>query len=149
MKTMATTILSKDFFVDAPDQPLKQTILSIPQYVNSIKFVGENTLAESVQFLYEGGSDTHEVSVSLRPLTCEQTRVALHVTNADTTTTQAQKQVLTVLDNFESAIHAVLSGKPETYQPKEVKRSSSLRFFNLTVILTALAGLLFLWKKMP
>ena len=145
---MATTILSKDFFVDAPDQPLKQTILSIPQHVSSIKYVGENSLAESVQFLYEGDSNVHEVSVSIRPLTCEQTRVALHVTNADTTTHQAEKQVLNVLDNFELAIHAVLSGKPETYQPREVKRSSSLRFFNFTLLLSALLGFLFLWKKM-
>lgn len=145
---MACTILSKDFFVDAPDQPLKQTILSIPQYVNSIKYVGENALAESVQFLYEGGSDIHEVSVSLRALTCEQTRVALHVTNVDKHSPQAQKQVLNVLDNFESAIHAVLSGKPETYQPRELKRSSSFGFFNFTMLLTALVGFLFLWKKM-
>jgi hypothetical protein len=145
---MATTILSKDFFVDAPDQPLKQTILSIPQHVSSIKYVGENTLAESVQFLYEGGSDTHEVSVSLRPLTCEQTRVALHVTNVEKDSAQAQKQVLTVLDNFESAIHAVWSGKPEAFQPKELKQKSSFRFFNLTLLLFAAAGVLFLWKKM-
>lgn len=148
MKTMATTILSKDFFVDAPDQPLKQTILSLPQYVNSIKYLGENMMAESVQFLYEGGNDTHEVSVSLRPLTCEQTRVALHVTNVDRTSPQAQKQVLAVLDNFESAIQAVLSGKPETYQPREVKKSSSIRFFNLVMFFAAAAGFLFLWKKM-
>lgn len=145
---MATTILSKDFFVDAPDQPLKQTILSIPQYVNSIKYIGENAFAESVQFLYEGGSDTHEVSVSLRPLTCEQTRVALHVTNVDKHSPQAQKQVLAVLDNFESAIQAVLSGKPETYQPRELKRSSPIRFFNFTLLFTTLVGFLLLWKKM-
>lgn len=147
MKTMATTILSKDFFVDAPDQPLKQTILSLPQYVGSIKYIGENTLAESVQFLYEEGSGVHEVSVSLRPLTCEQTRVALHVTNVDKESTQAHKQVLTVLDNFELAIQAVVSGKPETFQPKELKRGSSLRFFNFTLLLAAVAGFLFLWKK--
>lgn len=144
---MATTILSKDFFVDAPDQPLKQTILSIPQFVHSIKFLGENEYAESVQFLYEGDSEVHEVSVSIRPLTCEQTRVALHVANVDKNSPQAQKQVLTVLDNFESAIQAVLCGKPETYQPKEMKRSSSLRFFNFTLLLMALAGFLFLWMK--
>lgn len=144
---MANTILSKDFFVDAPDQPLKQTILSLPQFVHSIKFVGENAYAESVQFLYEGDSDVHEITVSIRPLTCEQTRVALHVTNADKASTQAQKQVLTVLENFESAIHAVLCGKPETYQPKELKRTTSLRFFNFTLLLMALAGFLFLWKK--
>lgn len=145
---MATTILSKDFFVDAPDLPLKQTILSIPQYVHSIKYVGENTYAESVQFLYDEGNGVHEVSVSLRPLTCEQTRVALHVTNVDKDSTQAQKQVLTVLDNFESAIQAVLCGKPESFQPKELKRGSSLRFFNFTLFLAAVAGFLFLWKKM-
>ena len=145
---MATTILSKDFFVDAPDQPLKQTILSIPQYVHSIKFVGENAHAESVQFLYEDVSEVHEVSVFVRPLTCEQTRVALQVTNADKTSPKTQKQVLAVLDNFESAIQAVLSGKPETFQPKELKRSASLRFFNFTLLVAALAGFVFLWKKM-
>lgn len=144
---MACTILSKDFFVDAPDQPLKQTILSIPQFVHSIKFVGENAYAESVQFLYEGDSEVHEVTVSIRPLTCEQTRIALHVANVDKNSPQAQKQVLTALDNFESAIQAVLSGKPETFQPKEVKRSSSFRFFNFTLLLMALAVFLFLWMK--
>lgn len=125
---MATpTILSKDFFVDTPDQPLKQTILSLPQFIDSIRFVGENTLAESVQFLYLCDSNTHEVSVSIRPLTCEQTRVALHVTNADKFS--APKQVQNVLDNFESAIYAAVSGKPESFQPKELKKSSP-RFFS-------------------
>lgn len=124
------TILSKDFFVDAPDQPLKQTILSIPQYITNIKFVGENILSESLQFLYEGSSDTHELSVSIRPLTCEQTRVALHVTNVDRNSVQSQKLGQNALENFESAIYAALSGKPEAFQPKEMKKPSSIRFFN-------------------
>jgi hypothetical protein len=142
------TILSKDFFVDAPDQPLKQTILSIPQFIDSIKFIGENTLSESVKFLYEDDSDTHEVTVALRPLTCEQTRVALHVNYADKNTVQNQKQVQNVLDNFESAIHATLNGRPEEFQPKELKRSSPIRFFNFVTLFVAFLGLLFLWKKM-
>lgn len=142
------TILSKDFFVDAPDQPLKQTILSIPQYITNIKFVGENALSESLQFLYEGVNDTHELSVSIRPLTCEQTRIALHVTNIDKSSPQGQKQVQNVLENFESAIQAAISGKPEAFQPKELKKSSSIRFFNFTMLLTAFMSAFFLLKKM-
>lgn len=142
------TIHSKDFFVDAPDQPLKQTILSLPGFVNSIKYIGENTRSESVKFLYENDSDAHEVTVSLLPLTCEQTRVALHVTTPDKSNGQSQKRVQNVLDNFESAIHAALSGKPEAFQPKEVKKTSSNWFNPFMMFLVASAGVLFLWKKM-
>ena len=142
------TIHSKDFFVDAPDQPLKQTILSLPGFVNSIKYVGENTLSETVKFLYENDSDAHEVTVSLLPLTCEQTRVALHVTAPDKSNGNTQKRVQIVLDNFESAIHAALSGKPEAFQPKEVKKASSGWFNHFMVLLVASVGILFLWKKL-
>jgi hypothetical protein len=142
------SIHSKDFFVDAPDQPLKQTILSLPGFVNSIKYVGENTLSESVKFLYENDSDAHEVTVSLLPLTCEQTRVALHVTTTEKTNGSSQKRVQIVLDNFESAIHAALSGKPEAFQPKEVKKPSASWLNHFMMFLVASAGILFLWKKL-
>ena len=142
------TIHSKDFFVDAPDQPLKQTILSLPRFVNSIKFVGENTCSESVKFLFENDSDAHEVTVSLLPLTCEQTRVALHVTAPDKGAGQSQKRVQNVLDNFESAIQAALSGKPEAFQPKEVKKASSSWFSPFMMFLVASASILYLWKKL-
>jgi len=142
------TIHTKDFFVDAPDQPLKQTILSLPGFVNNIKYIGENTFAETVRFLYEGEGTQHEVSVSLLPLTCEQTRVGLLISNDDKSGTQTGKQLQAVLDNFESAIQAAISGKPEAFQPKEAKRTSANWFYQLMMFCVASASILFLWKKL-
>ena len=142
------TIHTKDFFVDAPDQPLKQTILSLPGSINSIKYVGENTFAETVRFLYEGEGTQHEVTVSLLPLTCEQTRVGLLISNGDKTSAQSGKQLMQVLDNFESAIRAALSGTPEAFQPKEPKRSSAGWFYQFALFCVASASILFLWKKL-
>ena len=141
-------ILSKDFFVDAPEQETRATILSIPSFVPNLTYAGEHNVSEAVQFHFEHGADTHQVSVSLLPLTTNQTRIALHVSNAGKLAAQEFKYISSALDNLESAIQAAINGKPEYYQPQEPKQGSARRMFNFMMLLVASAGMVFLWKKL-
>ena len=132
--------LSKDFFVNASEEEARNHILHLPQWVSNIKFVEENPVRRSFRFVYERHYDNPEnfsyVDVSLLPLNVHQTRVTLHGSYVSGAVFQRDFKVSNALSNFESAIHAMLKGSINEYQPEQMKMNT-LR--GITIIL-ALVG---------
>ena len=133
--------LSKDFFVNASEEEARHHIMHLPQCISNIKFVEENPVRRSFRFIYERPADSPEehnyIEVSLLPLNVNQTRVTLHGSYVNGAVFQKDFKVTNALSIFESAVHAVVKGTINEYQPKQMKMNSSR---GLSIIL-ALAGL--------
>ena len=142
--------LSKEFFVDASETETRRSILDIPGFVNNIKFVCENSIADSLRFLYEQPADTllRYVDVSILPLTNSQSRVRLHVAYANGDRFQDDETIANALQNFESAVWAAMNGTLLSFTPKELKVRSTKKLLQEITLTIASCGLFFLWKKM-
>lgn len=142
--------LSKEFFVDVSETETRQSVLDIPGFVNNIKFVSENSIADSLRFLYEQPADTmlRYVDVSILPLTNSQSRVRLHVTYANGHRFHNDETIANALQNFESAVHAATDGTLLNFTPKELKVRSTKKLLQEITLTIASFGLFFLWKKM-
>ncbi|HEY0733119.1 MAG TPA: hypothetical protein VGD33_11910 [Chitinophagaceae bacterium] len=142
--------ITKDFFVEASESETKQTLLSIPDYVNNIKFLGENSLVQSIKFLYERANDhtPQHVDVSLLPLNDKQTRVTLHVGYANGQLFSKDNYIINTLHNFESAISAAINGNISAYTPEEPRQNVIRRVVNGLVLTAATVGMFFIWKKL-
>ena len=66
-----TLHLSKEFFINAPEQTARQYILQLPECISNIKFVEENQVRQSMRFVYERAEETNVesnlIEVSLLP----------------------------------------------------------------------------------
>ena len=104
--------LSKDFFVEVAESEARRCLFTLPQCSPHIKFIKENTLTQSMRFLYQpiDGKKHFQIDISLLPLDNTYTQVGLHLsyTNGQVLTTDAGAK--TVLLLFEQAIHAALRG---------------------------------------
>ena len=142
--------ITKDFFVEASESETKQTLLSIPEYVNNIKFLGENRLVQSIKFLYERANDhtPQHVDVSLLPLNDKQTRITLHVGYANGQLFSKDNYIINTLHNFESAIAAAIDGNISAYTPEEPRQNVVRRVVNALVLTAASVGMFFIWKKL-
>ena len=133
--------LSKDFFVNAPEEEARHHILELPNCVSNIKFVEENPVRHSMRFIYERPAETsgefNYIEVSLLPLNVHQTRITLHGSYVDESLFHKDFKITNALCNFESAINAVLKGAINEYEPQQIKINNSrgIRF------LLALAGI--------
>src|SRR5215216_1383950 len=120
--------LSKEFFINAPEQEARQHILHLPDCISNIKFVEENRVRQSMRFVYERLEDTavesDYIEVSLLPLNVHQTRITLHSTNAGYAAYQKPFKTSNALSNFESAINAVVKGTINEFQPQQAKAKS-------------------------
>jgi hypothetical protein len=142
--------LTKDFFVNAPENEARQHILELPNCINNIKFVEQNPVRHSIRFMYERPADAAEennyIDISLLPLSVNQTRVTLHGSYINGNAFHKDIKLTNALCNVESAIHAVVKGAVNEYVPQQIKMSNSR---NLNIILAAagLAGLVYLIKS--
>ena len=133
--------LSKEFFVNAPEQEARQFILQLPDCISNIKFVEENRVRQSMSFVYERAEETSSesnlIEVSLLPLNVYQTRITLHGSCAGQQVLQKEFKITNALSNFESAINAVVQGTINEFQPQQMKAKNpqGLRY------LLALVGL--------
>ena len=117
--------LSKEFFVNAPEQEARQYILQLPECISNIKFVEENRVRQSMRFIYEGAEETNIesnlIEVSLLPLNVHQTRVTLHSALNGQPAVKKEFKITNALSNFESAIQAVVKGTINEYEPQQAK----------------------------
>jgi hypothetical protein len=129
-----TLHLSKEFFINAPEQTARQYILQLPECISNIKFVEENRVRQSMRFIYERAEETNVesnlIEVSLLPLNVHQTRITLHGTYDGQNAVKKEFKITNALSNFESAILAVVKGTPDEYQPQHVKTKApqSIRY---------------------
>ncbi len=141
--------ISTDFFVEASESETKQTLLSIPNHLSHIKFIGENNLVQSIKFQYERSNDTNpqHVDVSLLPLNDKQTRVTLHVAYANGQLFSNDNYIVNTLRNFESAVAAAINGTIGNYIPEEPRQNVVKRVSSAIFLTMASVGLFFIWKK--
>ena len=120
--------LSKEFFVNAPEQEARQYILQLPECISHIKFVEENRVRQSMRFIYEraeeANAESNLIEVSLLPLNVHQTRITLHSTYNGQPAVKKDFKITNALSNFESAIQAVVKGAINEYQPQQFKAKS-------------------------
>ena len=142
--------LSKDFFINASEQETRQHILQLPTCINNIKFVEENPVRHSFKFVYERPAETPDdynyIDVSLLPLNIHQTRITLRGSYVNSTLFHKDFKVSNALYNFESAIHAVVKGAVNEYEPQQIKINNS-RSFNVLLALAGLAGAYFVIRN--
>ena len=142
--------LSKDFFVNASELETRQHILQLPTCITNIKFVEENTVRHSFKFVYERPAETPDnysyIDVSLLPLNVNQTRITLRGSYVNNNVVHKDFRVSNALYNFESAIHAVVKGAVNEYEPQQIKISNS-RSLNVILALAGLAGVYFIIKN--
>ena len=123
-----TLHLSKEFFINAPEQTARQYILQLPECISNIKFVEENRVRQSMRFVYERAEETNVesnlIEVSLLPLNVYQTRITLHSTCSGQPAVRKEFKISNALSNFESAIQAVVKGTINEYEPQEAKTKS-------------------------
>lgn len=123
-----TLHLSKEFFINAPEQTARQYILQLPECISNIKFVEENRVRQSMRFVYERAEETNVesnlIEVSLLPLNVHQTRITLHSTCSGQPAVRKEFKISNALSNFESAIQAVVKGTINEYEPQEAKTKS-------------------------
>jgi hypothetical protein len=120
-----TLHLSKEFFVNAPEQEARQYILQLPECISNIKFIEENRVRQSMRFIYERAEETNIesnlIEVSLLPLNVHQTRITLHSTCSGQPAARKEFKISNALSNFESAIQAVMKGTINEYEPQQAK----------------------------
>ena len=142
--------LSKDFFVNASELETRQHILQLPTCITNIKFVEENTVRHSFKFVYERPAETPDnysyIDVSLLPLNVNQTRITLRGSYVNNNVVHKDFRVSNALYNFESAIHAVVKGAVNEYEPQQIKINNS-RSLNVILALVGLAGVYFIIKN--
>ncbi len=143
------TFLSKEFFVNASEQQIYQAVLTIPQFVDNIRFVRHHTIGQIVKFVYEtpGHPLHHYVYVSLLPLTNQQTRVALSVSYTNGQVFGKDSLVAQVLTNFEGALYAALQGKLDEYQPEAFRKKVYGKLLSGKTYSSLLTHKWHLWKS--
>ena len=141
--------ISKEFFVNASESEIRQTVLTIPQFVGNIKFLCEKTIGPAVKFIYETpGQQLHNfIYVSLLPLNDQQTRVALHVTYTNGQVFGKDSYVTCALTNFESALYAALNGNFSNYHPDAPRAKPYQKLAQNISALLASVNVWFLRKK--
>jgi len=142
--------ISKEFFVSATEQQIKETLLHIPQHISNIKLVDKHTPAQTVKFLYEREETNLQfyVDVSLLRLDQEYTSVCMHITYANGQVFTKDSNIILSLNNFESAIQCGLKGELSNYQPLVPKPKPLARFAHTTMMVAASAGMLFMSRKL-
>lgn len=124
--------ISKDFFTFSTEEDTKQALLSLPQFVNLISFVGENKLLQSWRFSYELPKSTNlYIDVALIPLNDGHVRITLHGTYANGHSFHKDGFITNALLNFERALQAAIAGTSGNFVAIEPKVGSSKKALHL------------------
>ena len=126
--------ISKDFFLFTPEEAAKRALLSLPDFVSPLSYVGENRLLQSWRFLYENTkSAAMHIDVALLPLNDGHVRVTLHGAYANGHSFYRDTILLSALENFEAAFSAAVGGTIEKFEAVEPKASSSTKLVHLVM----------------
>ena len=144
------TYLTKEFFVDALEKQTKESVLSIPAFVNNVKLVAENKLVELTRFVYEQPLKklTYYIDVSVLPLNEKYTRVCLHASYMNGQAFHSDGDLSVALHDFESAVCAALKGDTSSYKPFTPEPPVSKKMVQYMVAAGASLGVFFLRRKL-
>jgi hypothetical protein len=141
--------ISKDFFTFSTEEDTKRALLSLPQFVNMISFVGENKLLQSWRFTYEHPKSTRQyIDVALIPLNDGHVRITLHGTYANGHSFYKDGFLTNALLNFERALQAAIAGTSGSFVAIEPRVGSSEKAVHLVLNILAFLGGSILSKKL-
>lgn len=145
-----TTFLTSEFFVDAQEQPAKESILSIPAFASNIQFVDQRKLLETYRFQYQEPvkNNTYYIDVSVLPLNEKYSRVCIHASYSNGHAFHADNEIALALKDFESAIHLALKGDVTSYKPYAPKPKASQRMVQNMLTICASISVFFLRRKL-
>lgn len=144
------TFLSREFFVDALEQPTKASILSIPAFANNVQLVTQHKLIDTLRFTYEEPlrQAVYYMDVSVLPLNEKFTRVCLHASYSNGHAFNADNDMAMALQNFESAIKVALKGDVTAYKPTVPKPKVSKRMVQNILTFCASISVFLLKRKL-
>jgi hypothetical protein len=142
--------LSKATFVDASEKLARETILSIPAFIPSIKLLADNKRIESFKFSYEQPVKQihYHIDVSVLPLNDQYTRISLHATYANGHAFTTDAEVAVALHDFESAIQAALKGELAQFNPYQSQTNPHTKFSQFISSCRSSMSVFFLRKKL-
>jgi len=146
------TSLSKNFFLNASEGEAKQLILALPQSIDNIRFVSEDDIRHTLNFRYKDlVHSVHRdncISVSLLPLSVNQTMVSLHASHTNGSAFHKDLIVTNALHNFEQAIVASARGTLAEFVPSPVKKNTKQMPVSLMALVAIVAGIVYLLKEL-
>ena len=114
------SFLSTEFFVTASVEEAKRAVCVLPLHVSHIKLLKENTLANSIRFLYEHpGKQTHSyLDVSILPLDTMYVCVSLHGSFTNGQSFHSDPDISSAMQYFKKAVNAALKNDFSSLQIK-------------------------------
>lgn len=102
--------LSTDFFVAASEAEAKKGVLSLPQHLPHITLLKDNTLIQSLRFLYEHRDKAvqHYIDVTILPLDDSYVRFSLHGSHTNGRGIHADPDIAHALQDFERSVYAAM-----------------------------------------
>lgn len=142
--------VARESFVDAAEQQVKDSLLSIPAFAANIRLLAENKLNESFRFSYElpVKKTAYHIDACVLPLNKDYTRISLHGRFASGQAFVHDADMAIALHDFESALHAAIRGEASAYQPYEPKTTQKARIIQMATGFVAAAGMFFLRRKL-
>ncbi|HEX2534654.1 MAG TPA: hypothetical protein VHK69_13005 [Chitinophagaceae bacterium] len=141
--------MSSDFFLDLPEEKSRQIILTLPELVPHIHYMGVHPVNQSVRFLFERQDEgpNRQLDVALLPLNDSFTRVALRASYVNGHAFEADSTIGDLLAFMEAAILAAARGERVVLPEQGRKRATPNRWPLLLAPLASLMDMTFLWKK--
>jgi hypothetical protein len=140
--------LSSDFFVAVSDAEAKTALHSIPDHLQNIKLLKDNTLTQSMRFLFEHKEKSLHtyMDVSMLRLDDQYIRFSLHASYTNGQSFYTDPEISYTLYSFEQAVYAAIKKDfTALYNEQTPPKKRSL---NLTQLAASFVGIFFLWKKM-
>jgi hypothetical protein len=141
--------LSSDFFVSTSEAAAKAALLSIPEHLPNIKLVKENSLIQTMRFLYQHHDKTSDnyMDVSILPLNDQYVRFCLHASYSNGQAFHSDPAISNALFQFEKAVHAAISNDFSLIDATPAAKSKKNQSLFLNTVLSLLS-MVFLWKKL-
>jgi hypothetical protein len=144
------TYLSKNFFLNASERETRQLILALPEGIHNIKFVSQDDVRHTLNFMYKELVDPDAkdncISVSLLPLNVDHTMVSLQGSHINGSAFHKDQIVTNALHNFEQAIVASANGTLTDFIPSPVKKNKRQKSLNLIVLVAIGACIAYILK---
>lgn len=140
------TFLSKETFINANEQHLRQLILNLPDYIPGFVLRGENKLIEQIRFSSTSTKNCpYVIDISVLTLNDQYTRLSIHTAYENGKAFVSDPEMNMMMHEIEAAIQAAAKGETYTRKTQEgvSKAGSSNWFSNLKTGI----NLLFLKKK--
>ena len=126
------TFITKDFFVPSSEKVIRQKLFALPDYIPHIKFLKENSIVQSIRFVYLHPDLEKEkvIDVSIHSLNDGQSKITLHCSYADGSVFQKNPFIKNAIDNFESAIKASINNTLDNFEVCTIRQKPFQKFFS-------------------